>query len=461
MEGPMFERVAILGGGIAGLVAARVLADHALEVVLVERDRISEHPAGPRKGVPQAWHAHSLLAGGHRALELLFPGLRSTLQAAGATTGRGAFHCAGGYLEAGEANSSLFASRGLLEATLRRRVLALPNLRLRDGWQVDSPPRLRDGRLAAVELSRLAGDENKVMDIDLLVDASGRASRMSAWLSALGFDPPPIERIPVRMRYATRHVQRRPGDLDGRSFFSVTPTPNLPRACAVLAQEGDRWIVTLVGYFGEQPPDDDKGFLDFARSLPAGDVAQLLESAEPSGGIRTFSFPASVRVRYERARRLPQGLMVAGDALACLTPVYGQGMTIAALQGQALQQCLLAGRDGLDARFRAAAARVVDMAWTITAGNDRALFPGASFTLAQRLRYRWVQRVIAAGHRDARVAEDFLCVTRLLRSPASLLRPTMVARVIGTTARLRATRGPGAQPPAGSAASVGATGSSR
>jgi hypothetical protein len=250
------------------------------------------------------------------------------------------------------------------------------------------------------------------------------------------------------MRYASRHVRRRSGDLAGRCFFAVTPTPALPRACGILAQEGGRWIVTLIGYFGDQPAANDAGFLAFARTLPAPEPAVLLTQAEPLDEIRTTSFPANVRVRYEQLAAPPQGLLVIGDALAAFSPVYGQGMSVAALQAQALQRALVLGRGGLERRFFDAAARVIDTPWLLAVGNDRQLAPGGPHgTLPQRLRARWVRRVIRAGHHDAQVAEAFLRVARLLDPPAALLRPALVARVLRVRQALHGSRA-GAEGPA-------------
>lgn len=429
----MFERVVVAGASIAGLLAARVLAPHARELVLLERDRISGQAEEPRKGAPQGHHAHALLAAGQQVLESLFPGLTASLVARGAPTGRGGFYTAGGYLEGSERHASLYASRGLLEAEVRRRVLALPNLRLLEEAQA-APPVLTQGRVGALHVQDLRGGPEQELACELQVDATGRGSRTPAWLAASGYPAPLVERVDVGMRYATRHLRRRGGDLAGRCFFSVSPAPALPRACGILAQEGDRWIVTLVGYFGDQPPADEAGFLRFARSLPAPEAGELVARAEPLDAIRTFSFPHNQRVRYEALAARPAGLLVLGDALASFSPVYGQGMSVAAQQAAVLQRCLVQGRRNLEDRFFAGAAKVVDTPWGITVGNDRQLAPGGPHgSLVQRWRYRWVQRVLRAGQRDRLVAEAFLDVARLLAPPASLLRPGVVARTLRVT----------------------------
>jgi 2-polyprenyl-6-methoxyphenol hydroxylase-like FAD-dependent oxidoreductase len=436
---PAFGTVAVLGAGIAGLLAARVLADHVREVVLVERDSVRELGTAPRKGVPQGLHPHNLLASGRQVLESLFPGLSAELHAAAAPQGGGAFFSAGGYLEAPADGGSLYASRALLEAAVRQRVLALSQVRLIDGTHAELPAP-EGGRVAQVRLRRLDGGTSTLLPVDLVVDALGRGSRTTAWLAASGYPAPAVERVDVGMRYATREFRRTPQGqalLGGRSFFVVSPAPGAPRACGILAQEDDRWIVTLIGYFGEQPPLDAAGFLAYARQLPTHEPEALIANTEPLGEIRGFAFAANVRVRHDRAARRPSGLLVTGDALAAFSPAYGQGMSVAALQAQALQRVLhehiQAGhaRHDLEARWYDAAIAATELPWALAAGGDRQLSPGGPHgTLAQRLRSRWVRRVICAGHRDARVATAFVRVARLLAPPSSLLHPAIVWRVL-------------------------------
>ena len=428
-----FDRVAVVGAGIGGLLAARVLADHAREVVLIERDRVRDHPVVPRKGVPQGHHAHSILTAGQRAIERLCPGITRALVEHGAVFGGGSFFSAGGYLHAPAAGASLFASRPLLESELRRCVLARPQVRLLDGHAAQ-PPVLEAGRIVGVRAAALDADAGEPLQIgaDLVVDASGRASRTPAWLAASGHGAPPIERVEVGMRYASRLLRRSAGDLDARCFLAVSPTAALPRACGVLAQENGRWIVTLIGYFGDRPGSDDAAFAAFARSLPAPEVAALVAHAEPLSEIRTHAFASNLRVHYERAASLPQGLIVIGDALASFSPVYGQGMSVAALQACALHDCLRAdSASGFERSYVRAAARVIDAPWSITVGNDRQLAPGGPHgSRMQRWRHRWVQRVIRAGQRDPVVAAAFFRVTRLIEKPSSLVKPSIVLRVV-------------------------------
>jgi 2-polyprenyl-6-methoxyphenol hydroxylase-like FAD-dependent oxidoreductase len=432
---PRFNQVAVIGGGMAGLLAARVLSDHAREVVLIERDCIGTQPDVPRTGVPQGHHAHAILTSGQRAIEALCPGITLRLLARGAQFGGGTFFTANGYLHTPDEDASLFASRALLEGEVRRLVLECPRIRLLQGYHAELP-QLEYTRVIGVRALPLDGGTPVEIATDVLVDATGRSSRIPAWLTASGYEAPAIERVEVGMRYASRHFRRAPDDLDGRKFFSVSPSPVQRRACGLLAQEGDRWIATLIGYFGDQPPLDDDGFLAFARSLPAPEVAALLARAQPLDEIRGYGFAANQRVRYERLQRFPSGLLLIGDALASFSPVYGQGMSVAALQAQALQGALVQRDDRLEQRFFRAAAKVIDLPWNITAGNEMQMAPGGPHgSLGQRLRHRWVQRVLRTAQHDVHVARAFLNVARLLQPGSTLLRPGIVVRVLWSSAQ--------------------------
>ncbi|MFB6161635.1 MAG: hypothetical protein ABEJ61_10750 [Haloferacaceae archaeon] len=214
----------------------------------------------------------------------------------------------------------------------------------------------------------------------------------------------------------------------------MTPPPSHPRAAGVLPVEGDRWVVTVAGVHGDRPPTDPDGFADFAASLPVPDVKRLLDGHEPTGAIARYPFPSNRRHRYEDLDRHPDGLIVVGDGVASFNPLYGQGMSVAALEALILHHALATGLDGLAARFYAASRAVVDIAWTMAVGSDFR-FPGTTGPKPRGadLVRRYVARLNRKVHADGTLRDAFLRVLMLERPPASLFRPGVAWRVLKST----------------------------
>jgi 2-polyprenyl-6-methoxyphenol hydroxylase-like FAD-dependent oxidoreductase len=446
------QRTAIvIGGSIAGLLTARILTDYFTQVILFERDALPTE-AEQRKGVPQGHHAHALLGQGRRIMEQLFPGLTQSLLEQGAPLGHGRFFSGGGYFARHpQAPASLYVSRPCLEAEVRRRVQSLPNVQLIDGCDVL-------GLVASADHRRITGVQfvrrqtNAVVEAlpaSLVVDASGRGSRTPAWLEALGYPKPAVDLVEVGMGYASRLYERKPEHLDGDLLINIAPTPENRRACGLLAQEGDRWLVTLAGYFGDHPPIDDAGFLEFAHKLPTPDVFDLIRCATPLTDAVAFKFPANQRRRYEHLTDFPKGLLVIGDALCSFTPIYGQGMSVAAMEALVLQECLEQGHSDLAQCFFQRASKVIDIAWSLTVGNDQRL-SGIKLPLSKRLLNGYIGKLQVVARRNPEVALAFLKVGNLFTTPPSLLHPRIAFRVLGGSllANIPAATGNGANGPA-------------
>ncbi|HEY1337262.1 MAG TPA: hypothetical protein VGF59_07115, partial [Bryobacteraceae bacterium] len=363
------KRAIVVGGSMAGLLAARVLSNHFEEVKIIERD-ILPAGVGQRRGVPQGRHTHGLLAGGREALEKLFPGFSEALVEAGCVTGDVVrdlrWFVEGGRL-AGPTSGlhALFVSRPMLEAAVRELTLALPNVRVYESALVTGLVASQDGR-------RVTGIRTgtETLPADLVVDATGRGSHSPQWLARLGYDGPEVETVQAEIKYTTRIFRRQSNALGGALGAIVTATPQGKRGGVMIAQEGNRWIVTLTGRFGHQAPEELEGFIEFARTLPGPDIYDVIRQAEPIGEGLSARFPASIRKRYEKLSRFPAGYLVVGDAICSFNPVYGQGMSVAALEALELEECLKENPADLAARFFARARAVVDIPWSIAAGND-------------------------------------------------------------------------------------------
>jgi flavin-dependent dehydrogenase len=268
---------------------------------------------------------------------------------------------------------------------------------------------------------------------DFVVDASGRGSRMPVWLEQLGYPAVQQEKVHVGVTYVTRTYHREPGQIGGLLGVVTNATPQLPRSGVVAAQEGDRFAVALCGMLDEVPPSDDAGMAAFAGTLPAPQFAEVIAGSVPTSEPVMMRFPASQRRNYEKMRRFPDGLLVMGDAMCSFNPVYGQGMTVAALQALLLRRTIAEGKgtQGIARRFFKGAAKVIDGPWSVSVGSDLR-FPEVEGRRTARVRFvnAYVSRLHAAATADAVLGAAFIRVVNLIDPPTSLLSPRIVARVL-------------------------------
>lgn len=431
------QHAIVIGASMGGLLAARALADHFQHVTLLERDTF---PAAgeQRKGVPQGRHTHALLPQGRQIMEDFFPGLTRQLVEQGAllsdTLAESRRFIGGGhYCQVQTGLFSLMVSRPFLEAYIRRRVLALPNVQALEACDVlgltatENRQRVTGVRL----IRRQTGSIEEVLSADLVLDATGRGSRTPAWLESLGYTPPEEEQVQAGMGYVTRTYQRTPDHLQGAKVVMIIATPQLRRGAIMLAQEGDRWTLTLAGYSGDHPPTDEAGLLEYARSLPAPDVYEVIKDARPLSEPLAAKFPVNTRRRYEALTRFPAGFLVSGDAMCSFNPVYGQGMTVAAMEAAALTVCLAEGPEGLAQRFFSRASKVIDIPWNITVGSDRRLLePDHPVPPLARFINWYMGKLHCAARHDPVAALAFLKVAGLMAPQPSVLHPRVALRVL-------------------------------
>jgi 2-polyprenyl-6-methoxyphenol hydroxylase-like FAD-dependent oxidoreductase len=427
----------VIGASMSGLLAARALGRHFRQVTVVERDVLPDGPA-LRKGVPQAGHAHGLLASGYRVMEEYFPGLMDELEACGAPRGDVVgdflwFQYGRWKLRHRTGLRGITVSRPCLEAAIRRRVKALPNVRFLEG--VGSARPAFDGTAGRVTGLMVQARDNGAGDrieAELVVDATGRGSQSPRWLDDWGFGRPEEQVVKVDVGYATRSFERRPHEFFDSIGAMVSGTPPAStRLAAVLAAEGRRWVVTLAGVLGDYPPTTEKAWVEFAASLPVPAVHELVTSARPLSGISSYRFPANQRRLYERMKRFPAGYLVVGDAVCSFNPIYGQGMSVAATEARALDESLALGLTDLATRFYGRARKIVDIPWAIATGEDlrypqiEGPRPRGSWLVN-----RYLERVHAVGSQDETVCRKFFDVLNLLAAPPTLMAPAVVWRVL-------------------------------
>ncbi|GAA1477335.1 FAD-binding monooxygenase [Nocardioides aestuarii] len=433
---PTYDRVVVAGGSVAGLLAAAALAPLSREVVVLERDDVARH-VGVRPGTPQAGQVHGLLASGRLAMEELLPGFTDALLAGGAISrgdigSNGRWWIGGGLLADTEVGANgVAASRSLIERTVRGLAIRLPQVVVRD--RVDVQGLVTDGSgrvVTGVRLRDRATDgPAEELAADLVVDATGRSARSVRWLAALGMAEPPLERVRVGVRYATTHVERRDGDLGGRSVCVSAAVPRVPRVGVAIAQEDDTWVIGVCGYDEEQPPVDADGFRHYAAGVVAPEVAELLAGRALLHPPVTYRFPDCRRRRFDKVD-LPRGFAAVGDAVTSVDPAFGQGMSLAALQAVALRRRAGRGLEDVRRRHAVDAAAVAERAWTVVVGADLNL-PGVEGARppGHGAVSRYVARAQRVARRDPVVARTLMRVTNLLEPPTALMRPRIALRV--------------------------------
>jgi 2-polyprenyl-6-methoxyphenol hydroxylase-like FAD-dependent oxidoreductase len=343
------------------------------------------------------------------------------------------FHIAGGSLRLEDADLDIVsATRPLLELVVRDRVRAQPRVRFLEGQDarglLTTPDR---SQVTGVRLGSREPNAEDTLAGDLVVDATGRSSRSPQWLADLGYPSPDEERLQVGVHYTTRLFHQEPAKLGGPQAVVVTIPPGDRRGGALLAVEGDRWLVTLIGLMGERPPADLDGFLKYARTLWVGDLHDVVAAAEPLGEAATGGFPNYVRRRYDRLRRFPSHYVVTGDAVCSLNPVYAQGMSVAIGEARALGQVLdRHGLDGVGPRFFQHTRPTVDAAWTMATGADLG-YPAVEGPRPARWRLMnaYINRLLRVAHRDPVVAKAFMAVNGMVTPPQHLMRPRIIWRV--------------------------------
>jgi 2-polyprenyl-6-methoxyphenol hydroxylase-like FAD-dependent oxidoreductase len=434
----------ILGASIAGLLAARVLADFYGTVTVVERDVLPEGPA-TRRGVPQGGQPHTLAARVAGIADQLFPGFLGELVNGGAKVwndGDLSRLCLtfGGHqlLRSGKVPDPKsivihYAHRPFFEWNLRRRVRALPNVTFLDGHDVVRLTSNRHrGRVTGVVVARRDSGAQQNLPADLVVDATGRGSRTPLFLEQLGYGRPREDKLTVHVTYSSQRVHVAPGTL--RENFTITAAePRRPTGFAMFAGENDTYVLAVQTLAGHPVPTDRAALLDSLADLAPPHALAAARAAEPLTDVTQYKFPANRWRRYDKLERTPDGLIVMGDAMCTFNPLYGQGMSVAAIESLVLRDCLLQhGDDGLPRRFFSLAAKEIGVAWRAAVSSDLALPQvTGNRTMSVRLNNAFTDRVLAAAETDPAMVQKFLRMMNMVSHRSEFFHPSTMARMIG------------------------------
>jgi 2-polyprenyl-6-methoxyphenol hydroxylase-like FAD-dependent oxidoreductase len=430
-------RAIVIGSSLAGLWAARVLADHFEQITMLERDQLPVE-AVSRAGVPQDRHVHVLLERGAQIMTQLFPGVGEELVAAGANridlTKNSRVKIRGRWLPQFQSGIITYAcSRLLLESILRKRVAALPNVELCSGAQVQGLVE-QNGQVQGVQVRWKDGRDETVETAAFVVDASGRSSKLPNWLQAIGYDQPEETVIDVRLGYAGRRykIPANPAPDWDVMLIGYEP-PHKSRAGLIYSEEAGIWMVMIAGILEDYPPTNEAGFLAFAQDVDPEFYAAI-QHAEPVSNIIGYRRTENRLRHYEKLNRWPDRLVALGDAVCGLNPIYGQGMSVSAMAAVTLGEMI--GKEngrltGIAQAFQKKYPKIVEPAWLLATSSDLEwLGNNEATSLPERFAGWYMPKVLDAIPGDQLVHKTFIQVQNLIVPPMALFRPKIAARVL-------------------------------
>ena len=434
----MSRLAVVIGAGIAGLLAARVLAPHFEHILVLDRDALPDKP-DYRSGTAQARHAHILLRRGLLGIERLLPGYQAAAIKAGAVmtnASRDWFSLfpMGALPRFDSDFEFLCATRPLIEHTLRHCLLAQwANVTLRDNCQLheltlaaDSPPQ--------ITLQPTSDHGTEVMTANLVVDATGRNSHSPASLLKQGFGQVRSTETMPYLGYASRLYSGIKLPPATRACVIMAKDPDMTRGGVLFPVENNQYICTLYGFSKDYPATDEAGFLAFAKSLRSDMIYRAIKVAHSLSPAKAFIKNSSSYYHYAESGIWPQGFLVLGDAVCSFNPIYGQGITAALLASEALANSLTKLNVGNPGWTRMAQRKIVSAyhaPWTISSNEDQR-WPatgGADTNFTLRAMHRFSNRIGIAATHDQQVAYAYIEVLHMMNSPAALLTPTMLLRI--------------------------------
>ncbi len=419
----MDTRAVVIGGSLAGMCAARVLSDHYDQVTVYERDHLPTGPAN-RPAVPQGRHVHLLMARGAAEFEALFPGLLDDMVAAGVPKLANRPDCihfgAAGHVLGTNATlqrefTAYVPSRPHLEWQIRRRTLALPNVEL--VATAVAEPQFDPARRRVTGVLLTSGDDSSAVPAELVVDATGRGTRLPLWLEQWGYGRPPERTVDVGIDYATHQVRIPDGVIQERVVVAGASRRH-PVGLGMLFYEDGNWGLTTFGTGHVAPPQNFAEMCTLADELLPPHLSAAVRSGEPLGEVAFHKYPTSRWRRYDELKRFPAGIIPFGDAVVSFNPTYGQGMTMTSIQAKNLRAVLASGNPDIAGELARATKKTTWPVWTMNAIGDLALHNAA----ADRVPWwyltvgRLFDQFLGAAETEAELAEWFLRRFSLLDS---------------------------------------------
>ena len=428
----MLGKAIVIGGSIAGLLTARVLSDY-FEVILIEKDKYTDD-GKVRNGTPQANHIHLLLVKGKEILQDFFPDLEGELVKNGANKidflNDGRFCLPSGWAQRFESGVITFTCTStLLENTIRRQVQKISNIKILENKTISSFVLENTNKISLKTIA------NEKIHADLIVDCTGRNTKTPDWLEHIGYPKLTETRVDSFVGYATRRYIPPKNVKRKWKMLSIlsNPTTN-PRLGAIYPIEDGKWLVFLSGIGKVYPPTDEKGFLEFAKSLESEELYDSMKDAIPDSEIYGYRVQGSRRYHYESMSSWPENFIVLGDAVAVFNPFYGQGITSAALGVKVLDNMLR--NQNFDKTFtktfQKRLAKTISLPWILGTGEDLR-WPttvGKRPDMITRVVQNHAQRVLLLGPKSSLATKSFLQMMHMIRSPAVIFHPIILLQMV-------------------------------
>jgi 2-polyprenyl-6-methoxyphenol hydroxylase-like FAD-dependent oxidoreductase len=430
------KKALIIGGGISGKLAARVLADFFEEVLILERDQEPTGPS-PRKGAPQGEHLHALLFAGQNGLESLFPGITERFHSGGAakinsTKELAWFHHGVWKLRFDGPYSTTLQSRPHLEWIIEQAIKAIPNINVQYNLVVENYIYDEDeNRLKGVTCN------GKSFTADLIVDASGVSSFSTNWLTNRNINIPE-EKVKIGLTYITKTFQLDESKVRDWAIKIVYPNPPEEKIGGTISRiEGNRYIVTINGYHNKiddkEMLNKDFGFLDLAKKLPKPDIYQEIKDATSLSKTSVYKVPQITWKHFEKAKNLPDGLLLIGDTICRIDPVFGQGMSIAVLEALALQKMFNKDTNlqRITKKFHRQSKNIISPIWRMVLAEDFRYSETTGKKPAGLSVQQWyAKKVFLLSSQDLFTYDSFVKVMNLVKPITILMHPKIIIRVL-------------------------------
>ncbi|MDB5054451.1 MAG: monooxygenase FAD-binding protein [Bacilli bacterium] len=429
----LHKHAIVIGGSMSGMLAAKVLSGHFEKVTILEKDNIPEHPVY-RKGVPHDRQAHIMNMKGEMIISKYFPGFYEEINKEifkFGTKDLCFFHYGSWKLRCKTKVTNHFMSRPFLEHHIRRRLLQLSNIFFMQKYEVNELIIDRKkNEVLGVLLKNQQGAFEK-LHADLVIDASGRNTKVPGWLESEGYPKINEEKLEIDIGYSSQ-VFPRSQEYDF-SVMSIYPkAPNGTKMGVIYPIEGNRWLVGIVGLLGNYPAHTNEGFLEFVKSLDRPDIYNIIRNQSPLSSVSTHRFPSNLRRYYERSSKLPINLVVVGDALCSFNPIYAQGMCVAAMESELLDELLFRKstfRNFSDYYFKKVS-KIIDVAWLASVSEDLR-YPNITGRRSLKIKFlNWyMAQIFELASIDSRICSTFYEVQSFIKKPAHLFAFSILYKV--------------------------------